>query len=183
MCGGPSCTSSAIASAKRSASKNAAAAKSLADYLRGLRSRFDRWRFGAIDPAASLGKRGEQAAAILLRRKGYRILAAGETDRGGEIDLIALDRKTLGQPSIVFVEVKTQGTRLPGNPAERVDADKQQRLTRAALRYLKRHKLLEHRARFDVVAVWWTDAGAPEPERIEHYPNAFEATGEGQFYS
>lgn len=119
----------------------------------------------------------------MLRRNGYRILAAGETDRGGEIDLIALDRKTLGRWTIVFVEVKTQGTLRPGNPAERVDADKQQRLTRASLRYLKRHKLLEHRARFDVVAVWWTESGAPEPERIEHYINAFEATGDGQFYS
>lgn len=131
---------------------------------------------------APLGKRGEQAAAIALRRKGYHILAAGESDRGGEIDLIALDRTLRGQPAIVFVEVKTHGTTRPGHPAERVDRVKQQRLTRAALRYLKRHKLLEHRARFDVVAVWWTDPAADRPERLEHYVNAFEATGDGQFF-
>ena len=118
----------------------------------------------------------------MLRRKGYRIVAAGEADRGGEIDLIALDRKTLGQRTVVFIEVKTQGTTKPGNPAERVDADKQQRLTRAALRYLHRHKLLEHRARFDVVAVWWTNPDTPQPERIEHYIDAFEATGSESFF-
>lgn len=158
-------------------------AVSFLDYFGNLRRRWHRLRFGAIDPTARLGKRGEQAAAIMLRRKGYRILAAGESDRGGEIDLIALDRRTLGRPSVVFVEVKTQGTSRAGNPAERVDADKQQRLTRAALRYLKRNKLLEHRARFDVVAVWWTDSVSAEPQRIEHYVNAFEAVGDGQFYS
>lgn len=154
----------------------------ISDYLRRARSRLDHWRFGTIDANATLGKRGEQAAAIMLRRKGYQILAAGETDRGGEIDLIALDRRTQGQSAIVFVEVKTHGTTRPGNPADRVDGVKQQRLTRAALRYLKRHKLLEHRARFDVVAVWWTDPATPEPERIEHYLNAFEAVGDGQFF-
>lgn len=154
----------------------------ISDYFTAARSRLDRWRFGSIDAGATLGKRGEQAAAIALRRKGYQILAAGETDRGGEIDLIALDRKTLGQRTIVFVEVKTQGTIRPGNPADRVDYVKQQRLTRAALRYLKRNKLLEHRARFDVVAVWWTCNDAPEPERVEHYINAFEAAGESQFF-
>lgn len=154
----------------------------IADYLRTARSRLDRLRFGCIDRTAPLGKRGEQAAAIALRRKGYRILAAGETDRGGEIDLIALDRTARRQPTVVFVEVKTHGTTRPGHPAQRVDAVKQQRLTRAALRYLKRNKLLEQRARFDVVAVWWTDPTAPEPERVEHYVNAFEATGDGQFF-
>lgn len=154
----------------------------ISGWFAAVRRRLDRWRFGSIDATAPLGKRGEQAAAIALRRKGYHILAAGESDRGGEIDLIALDRSGRQQPTLVFVEVKTHGTTRPGHPAERVDDDKQQRLTRAALRYLKRHRLLEHRARFDVVAVWWTDPAAPSPERIEHLINAFDAAGSGQFF-
>lgn len=145
--------------------------------------RWDHWRYGAIDPAAKIGKRGEQAAARLLRRSGLMILAESEKDRAGEIDLIALERKRNQPATIVFVEVKTLASRLPGHPADRVDDEKQRRLTQAALRYLKRHKLLEHRARFDVVAVWWPNQSEPFPDRIEHYVNAFEAVGQGQFFS
>jgi putative endonuclease len=49
------------------------------------------------------------------------------------------------------------------------------------MRYLKRKKLLGVRARFDVIAIWWTSGGA-EPERIEHYESAFEAVGNYQMY-
>jgi putative endonuclease len=50
-----------------------------------------------------------------------------------------------------------------------------------ALAYLKRHGLLEQRARFDVVTIIWPE-GSRRPE-IEHYKNAFEPTGFGQMYS
>ena len=137
------------------------------------------WRFGSVDPAAPVGQRGEQAAARLLRRKGLRIVAEQESDRSGEIDLIAIDRRA---QTVVFVEVKTHATLKPGHPAERVDLPKQRRVTRAALRYLKRKRLLGNACRFDVVAVWWPD-GRAEPERIEHFQAAFEAVGEFQMYS
>jgi putative endonuclease len=63
-----------------------------------------------------------------------------------------------------------------------VDARKQQRLTRAALRFLKTHGLLDETCRFDVVAVKWPkDARQPE---VEHIRNAFPAADvAGQFYS
>jgi putative endonuclease len=150
---------------------------------RKLWARWIDWRYGRIDRCAPIGLRGEHAAARLLRRKGYLVIAQGERDAAGEIDLIALHRPWFKPATIVFVEVKTLATTRPGHPAERVDADKQRRLTNASLRYLKRHKLLEHRARFDVIAVWWTDQERAEPNRIEHFVNAFEAVGEGQFYS
>ena len=143
-----------------------------------LRQRFFDWRYGAIDPHAAVGKRGEQAAARLLRRKGLLVVAESESDRGGEIDLIAIDRRT---KTIVFVEVKTHSTTKPGHPAERVDAAKQGRVTRAALRYLKRRQLLGNPCRFDVVAVWWP-SHLDQPEKIEHYEAAFEAAGEFQLY-
>ena len=135
-----------------------------------LRDRYVDWRYGVVDPDAKLGTRGEQAAARWLRRKGLVILTHSESDFAGELDLIAAHRR---DKRIIFVEVKTLASRKPGHPADRVDAAKQTRITRAALRYMRRHKILGVRCRFDVVAVWWHD-DAPEPQRIEHYESAFE---------
>lgn len=143
-----------------------------------IRHRYLDWRFGSIDSEGPIGRRGEQAAARLLRRKGLSVVAQSESDRGGEIDLIAVDKK---RKTIVFVEVKTHSTTKPGHPAERVDVVKQGRISRAALRYLKRNKLLGIPARFDVVAVWWPGDGE-EPDRIEHYEAAFEAAGDYQMW-
>ena len=145
--------------------------------------RFTAWRYGRIDSKAPLGKRGEQAAAMLLRRKGMKIVASNYRDRCGEIDIIAVDKRPDGLLSVVFVEVKTLASKLPGHPADRVDGAKQQRLTRLALQFLKRRKLLQHPARFDVVAVWWPDASAPLPDRMEHYVDAFPATDFESFFS
>ena len=127
-------------------------------------------------PQKPLGRRGEAAAARHLKRQGYRILARSDRLRPGELDLVALDHKT-----IVFVEVKTRRSQEAGHPSEAVDAAKQRRLTRLAVTFLKRHGLLEHAARLDVIAVTW-----PETQRrptIEHFKNAFEAVGKWEFYS
>jgi putative endonuclease len=123
----------------------------------------------------SLGERGENAAAKFLRRKGYHILARHLDLRPGELDLVAADGRT-----VVFVEVKTRSTVSAGTPAEAIDERKMQRMTQAALAYLKSHGLLNHAARFDVVAVIWpSDRATPV---IEHIENAFEAVGQGQFF-
>ncbi|SFI11276.1 YraN family protein [Planctomicrobium piriforme] len=121
------------------------------------------------------GDRGERAAARYLRRQGYRILARQARSRSGEIDLIALDQGT-----IVFVEVKTRTSHVKGHPAEAVDAAKQRQMTRAALAWLKRRKLLNHRGRFDIVAITWHPGSPPV---IEHFKDAFQGTGQGQMYS
>ena len=136
-------------------------------------------RYGRIDPTATAGERGEQAAARMLRQQGLVIIAKNEADRGGEVDLIAVDR---GSRTVVFIEVKTHSSIKPGHPAERVDQKKQGRVTRAAMRYLRRKQLLGVAARFDVVAVWWP-SGQSTPKRIEHYQSAFDAVGPHQFYS
>jgi putative endonuclease len=124
----------------------------------------------------TLGQRGERAAAKYLRRLGYKIVARAQRDRIGELDLVAVDGTT-----VVFVEVKTRASHDAGLPVEAVDAEKQRRLTRVALTFLKRHDLLEYPARFDVVAITWPkDSRRPT---IEHFENAFEAVGQGQMYS
>ena len=124
----------------------------------------------------TLGQRGEAAAARYLKRRGYLIVGRGSHIRRGEIDLIAVDGRTL-----VFVEVKTRVSHDAGHPAEAVDREKQRRLTRLAMIYLKRHHLLDNAARFDVVAIIWPK-GQRRPE-IEHFRNAFEPVGEGQMFS
>ena len=148
------------------------------DILERIRRRYVDWRYGYIDPQAPVGRRGEQAAARHLRREGLAVVAESEADKAGEIDLIAVDRR---RKIVIFVEVKTLSTTKPGHPADRVDEAKQGRVTRAALRYLKRKKLLGVTARFDVIAIWWTSGGR-EPDRIEHYVSAFEAVGDFQMF-
>lgn len=135
-----------------------------------------RERFPNLFRPQTIGQRGENAAARFLRKKGYRIVGRGERGNIGELDLVAVDRRT-----VVFVEVKTRRSHDAGHPAEAVDEDKQRRLTRLGLAYLRRHDLLECAARFDVVAVTWPkDARQPV---IEHYENAFSAVGTGQMFS
>lgn len=122
------------------------------------------------------GNKGERLAARYLRRKGFKILARQYATRWGEIDLIALDGET-----IVFVEVKSRRSEAAGLPVEAITYDKQKKLTRMALAYLKRHGLLENSARFDVVAVLWPDDA--QRAEVQHYQNAFPAIGVGQMYS
>ena len=122
-----------------------------------------------------LGDRGERAAAKFLKQAGYRIIARQYRNQFGEIDLIASDGDC-----IVFVEVKTRTSTTSGHPTEAITPSKQEQLTKLALVFLKRHRLLHRRSRFDVIAVIWP-TGSKVPE-IQHYPNAFEATGRGQLF-
>jgi putative endonuclease len=131
--------------------------------------------FAKLSTPKPLGFRGERAAEKFLKRRGYKIVARGLRSRGGELDLVAVDGRT-----IVFVEVKTRTSDRYGAPEEAVDLNKQKRMTRAALMFLKRHGLLEYSCRFDVVAVSWP-AGSKRPT-IEHFENAFEAVGVGGMF-
>ena len=141
-----------------------------------LRTYFDRLYRWWTTPLP-LGTRGENAAAKFLRQKKYHIIAMQQRDhRLGEIDLIAVDGRT-----VVFVEVKTRATQHSGNPSEAVDREKQERMQRVALKWLRRKELLNNAARFDVVAVTWPDP--KKPPVIQHFENAFEPSGKGQMYS
>jgi putative endonuclease len=72
-----------------------------------------RWaRFWTPKP---LGYLGERAAEKYLKRKGYKIVARGLRLRGGELDLVAVDGRT-----VVFVEVKTRRSEQFGHPAEAI---------------------------------------------------------------
>lgn len=123
----------------------------------------------------TLGDRGEREAERFLLRRGMVIIDRGFTDRYGEIDLIAVEGKT-----VVFVEVKTRTSDFRGLPAEAVDERKQRSITKIAQGYLKFNNLMECRVRFDVVSIIW-----PEPNstpHVVHYESAFEAYGDFQMY-
>ncbi len=122
------------------------------------------------------GTRSERAAARYLRRAGFRIVARNVTTPHGEIDLVALDGRT-----VVFVEVRSTGSEDSSRPAESVDQQKQRRLTDAALDFLRRRGLLGQPARFDVLILAWPD-GRHEPH-VEHHRQAFEALGRWQMFS
>lgn len=122
------------------------------------------------------GNRSERTASHFLRHLGYRLLEHNFTCDLGEIDIVALDDKT-----IVFVEVRSTEGADTQRPALSVDRKKQEKLTRLALHYLKMRGLLDCSARFDVLAISWP-AGHAKP-KIDHYPNAFEATDRFQMFS
>jgi len=116
------------------------------------------------DPRRQLGDHGEDLAAAVLKKQGYKILERNYATPLGEIDLIARQGQFL-----VVVEVKTRKTTRFGSPQESVSVAKQTRLRRLADYYLKDRRLTGATVRFDVVAV--TLAGdAPQVEIIQ---NAF----------
>ena len=133
---------------------------------------FRRWRFWR----RWLGQRSERVAAKFLRTLGWRILGANIHDGLGELDLIATDGETL-----VIVEVRSTSQPDPKIAAATVDLAKQRRLTRAALRFLGRHRLHGVNLRFDVLALAWPqDSATPT---ILHLRQAFEPNDRFQMFS
>ena len=118
----------------------------------------------------SLGQQGEQLAAGLLKKEGYRILESNYRGRLGEIDLIAEDGGCL-----VFVEVKTRRNLACGHPLESIDRRKQHQLIKVAREYLAQKGEEERYCRFDAVSVLQGDEGQP---RLELVKNAFEVAGD-----
>jgi putative endonuclease len=94
------------------------------------------------------GKKGEDIAARYLKENGYRIIECNYRCPLGEIDIIAKDKNT-----IVFVEVKCRRSEKFGAPQLSVGKNKQKKLSKVCLYYLKDKRLLDQNARFDVVAV------------------------------
>src|SRR3954454_22662943 len=126
----------------------------LVRYIAGLSSRW-RSRFSSSPPRhLRLGTRGENLACRFLRKNGYKILYRNFRGRtGGEIDLVCRDRDTL-----VFVEVKTRTREDFGRPLESVDREKQRRVARGGLAWLRLLDNPDILFRCDVVEVIWLEA-------------------------
>ncbi len=109
-----------------------------------------------------LGLKGEDFAVKHLESKGYKILARNFNAGVGEIDIIAMQGKTL-----VFAEVKTRSYTAFGGGVAAVTKAKQARIYKAAVAFLKTNKINFDSIRFDVLAI--TD------KEIDHIEGAFNA--------
>jgi len=87
---------------------------------------------GARRRAHLYGLRAETVATLLLRLKGYRVLARRFVVSGGEIDIVAQRGET-----IAFVEVKARA-RLD-DAASAIQETKRRRISRAARVWLTRN--------------------------------------------
>lgn len=108
------------------------------------------------DPRRALGQLGEQIASAHLQRLGFAILDRNVRIRGGELDLVAFNGKT-----IVFVEVKTR--RRPGHvanaglpwwaPLQSLRHRQRLRLRALAGAWLHQSRVHAREVRFDAIGV------------------------------
>ncbi|MFF5259263.1 YraN family protein [Actinomadura viridis] len=87
-----------------------------------------------MNPNASLGSRGEDAAAAYLVRLGWTVLDRNWRCRDGELDIVAHD----GLRHVVC-EVKTRSSTDYGDPLEAITPRKAARLRRLAWRWATAH--------------------------------------------
>lgn len=109
------------------------------------------------------GREAEALAARYLEGYGQRVLERNFLVRGGEIDLICQDGKTL-----VFVEVRLRSRNDFGGAGASITAAKRRRIILAARHYLVGKP--ECYCRFDCVLL-----DALDEKRIEWIKNAFSA--------
>ena len=110
-----------------------------------------------------LGKDGELIAFMVLQRDGFTILETNWRFQKAEVDVIAQKDGFL-----IFIEVKTRGSKKFGNPSDLIDKKKISLYNDAVEDYLEQYPS-ELEVRFDVVNII---IGKDETE-IEHIPNAF----------
>jgi putative endonuclease len=145
---------------------NSALAQSIADLSNRWRNLFSLLKASSRAKHLRRGARGEKLACRFLRRNGYKILYRNFKGRsGGEIDIVCRDNDTL-----VFIEVKTRTREDFGRPLSAVDRQKQKRISRGALNWLRMLDNPDILFRFDVVEVIVADDAKP---RLELIKNAF----------
>ncbi len=117
-------------------------------------------------PAQARGRAAEDLAAQYLVARGLRLLARNVSCRGGEVDLICLDRD-----SLVFVEVRLRRNGRFGGAAESITAAKRRRVTLAAQWWLggAGRRWGQHPCRFDAVLL-----DALDETRIDWIAGAFD---------
>jgi len=114
-----------------------------------------------------LGRWGEMKAAEELRRRGYRVVAAGWHCRFGEIDLIAEDEKYIS-----FTEVKLRKNADFAQAREFVDKRKQEKVRISAQIYLAEHPT-HLQPRFDVIEIYAPEGTQTLHPQIHYLTDAF----------
>lgn len=133
----------------------------MAGLLSALRDRLARL-FGGAGRSA-FGRQGEEAAARLLEKSGYTVVARNYRTRGGEADLVATKAGC-----VHAVEVKSRSGRTFGAPAQAVTPKKARRVLRAGRAYCRAKGISLTHLRGDVVAV---ERDAHGHLTLRHYPN------------
>ena len=111
---------------------------------------------------AEVGRRGEEIARALLKKRGYKILGTNVRGYFGELDIVA--RKGHCH---VFVEVRTRTGDGYGSPEESITRQKRDKLVTCALDYVSKHQELHDATwRIDVVAVELDEEGHPTRAEI-----------------
>lgn len=114
------------------------------------------------------GAWGEALAAEYMRKKHYKLVAAGYRSRFGEIDLIVQNRKNL-----VFVEVKTRKNAQFAKAADYVDRRKRDKIRVTASMYLAENPT-PLQPRFDVIEIYAPEGTATLHPEICHLEDAFQ---------
>lgn len=114
------------------------------------------------------GAWGEALAAEFLRKKHYKIVAAGYRSRFGEIDLIVSDKR-----NVVFVEVKLRRNADFAKAREYVNRAKQDRIRVTACVYLSQNPT-RLQPRFDVVEIYAPQGALTANPEIIHLEDAFQ---------
>ena len=114
------------------------------------------------------GAWGEAMAAEFLRKKHYKIIAAGYRSRFGEIDLIVSDKR-----NVVFVEVKLRRNADFAAGREFVNRAKQDRIRVTASVYLSQNPT-RLQPRFDVIEIYVPQGALTQKPEIIHLEDAFQ---------
>lgn len=111
----------------------------------------------------AIGNQGEELAVKYLQQLGYKILERNYQIKGGEIDIIAMERGEL-----VLVEVKTRYSHQFGAPLESVTPWKLKHILKSALFYLNKISWGDKPYRIDVLAIDYADdRGNPKIELLK----------------
>ncbi len=110
------------------------------------------------------GRKGEDLAAAYLAAKGLQLLHRNWRHARAEVDIVALDGRTL-----VLVEVKTRSSARFGQPQEFVSSKKQRFLAEAASCYMEQFGY-NWQVRFDIISVLMPKNGECQ---VTHFEDAF----------
>lgn len=128
-------------------------------------SRRRRTRSAREAERSELGKRGKDAAAMYLTRRGYEVLERDWECYAGSVDIIACD-----DDAVVFVEVRTAMSIAEGFPSENIDKEKRAAYEKTAAVYFAGCDLTELVVRFDIMGIIALDG---ERVMVRHHINAF----------
>ena len=121
-----------------------------------------------------VGEIGEELAAKMLQKKGYKILERNYRKKWCEIDIIAEKPRKwqvfrrLEPAKLVFIEVKTRVGEQFGSPEESINYEKKRRLTRGVDAYAA---FSDYKGEYQVDAVCIVLNENGTLQRADHYEN------------